>query len=155
MSRTKVIEVLNRLLADQRFSLINYLNDARPWTHRGNEALLEAMHQIVEHHEYYAQRLADAIAERDGIVNSGTFPMSFPSLNDLALDYLLGRLLEDQRSNIRAHESCVAELRDDPQASSLASEVLGSDRAQLELLMEFVPANETDPNSGATQPLVA
>ena len=155
VSRTKVIELLNRLLADQRFSLVDYLNDARPWTHRGNEALLEALHQIVEHHQHYAQRLADAIADRDGLVNSGTYPMSFTSLNDLALDYLLGRLIENQRRNIQLHERCVAELREDPQASSLASEVLGSDRAQLEMLMEFVPTNEAVPGSVETQPLVA
>ena len=155
MSQTQVIEILNRLLADQRFSLVNYLDDAQPWTHRGNEALLEAIHQMVEHHEQYAQRLANAIADRDGLVNSGTYPMSFPSLNDLALDYLLGRLIENQRRNIQLHERCVAELREDPQASRLAGELLGSDRAQLEMLMEFVPTHEAVYGSGETQPLVA
>ena len=155
MSQTQVIEILNRLLADQCFSLVDYLDDARAWTHHGNEGLQKALHEIVEHHEHYAQRLAEAIAQRDGLINSSTFPMSFTSLNDLALDYLLGRLIEHQRRNIQIHERCVTELREDLQAQDLASEVLGGERAQLETLMDFLPEAETAPRGGTAHPLVA
>lgn len=142
MLQQTVIGALNRLMGNQCYSLVDYLNEAPPWTHPGNEALVEAARGIVADHEHYAQRLAEAIEDRDGCLASGSFPMTFLSLNDLALDYLLVRLIENQRSNIQAAEQCVAELVEDPQAWSLAGEVLGSERAHLDILKEFLPHTE-------------
>ena len=146
MSRPKVVDALNRLLANQCCSLANYLSDARPWTHPGNEVLVEATRGIVADHEHYSQRLAEAIEDRDGNVYSGGFPMTFTSLNDLALDYLLVRLVEDQQSNIQAAEQCMAELVEDSPAWSLASEVVGNERAHLDIMKEFLPHAETVPH---------
>ena len=142
MSQQTVIEALNRLLAHQCYSLVNYLSEAPPWTHPGNEELVEATRNIADDHEHYAQRLADAIEDRRGVLEAGRYPMRFLSLNDLALDYLLSRLIEEQQRNIRAIAQCVADLVDDPQARRLASEVLGSERAHLDILKEFLPRTE-------------
>ena len=142
MSQQTVIGALNRLLAHQCYSLLNYLSEAPPWTHPGNEELVEATRNIADDHEHYAQRLADAIEDRRGVLEAGRYPMRFLSLNDLALDYLLSRLIEEQQRNIRAIAQCVADLVDDSQARSLASEVLGSERAHLDILKEFLPHTE-------------
>ncbi len=146
MSREKVIGDLNCLLAIQRFSLVDYLSEAPPWTHSGNEPLVDAIRGIVRDHEHYAQRLAEAINERRGHVESGSFPMAFMSLNYLALDYLLTRLIEQQQRDIQAIEQCVAQLGEDTLARSLASEVLGSERAHLDNLKEFLPEIRPAPN---------
>ena len=155
MSQPKVIGVLNRLLANQRFCLVDYLSEAPPWTHPGNEPLVEGIRGILHDHEHYAQRLAEAIDERRGRVNSGTFPMAFMSLNYLALDYLLTRLIENQQHHIQATEQCVAELVEDPLAWSLASEVLGNERAHLDILKEFLPRNRPIPNEDEIHSKVA
>lgn len=139
MSLPNVVDALNRLLAIQCCSLVNYLSEARPWTHPGNEILSEAMRSIVANHEHCSQRLAKAIEDRDGNVNSSSFPMTFTSLNDLALDYLLVMLTKDQQSNAQAAEQCMAELVEDPQAWSLAGEVVGNERAHLDIMKEFLP----------------
>ena len=68
--------------------------------------------------------------------------MRFMSLNDLSLDYLLAKLIENQQRNILINERCVAKLVEDPQAWSLATEVLGSARAHLDFLKEFLPQGE-------------
>ena len=141
MSQQTVTEALNRLLAHQCYSLVNYLSEAPPWTHPGNEELVEANRITVADHQHYAQRLAEAIEDRRGVLEAGRFPMRFLSFNDLALDYLLSGLIEDQRDNIQAAEQCMAELVEDPQAWSLASEVLGSERTHLGILKEFLPHN--------------
>jgi hypothetical protein len=155
MSRPKVIGVLNRLLANQRFYLANYLSEAAPWTRSGNEPLVEGIRGIVHDHEHYAQRLAEAIDERHGVVDSGSFPMTFMSLNDLALDYLLARIIENQQRDIQAIEQCVAELVEDSLAWSLAREVLGSERAHLDILKEFLPQIEPLPNGDQSHSHVA
>lgn len=142
MIEANIITVLNRLLAIQCYSLVNYLGEAPPWTHPGNEELTEATCAIVADHEHYSQRLADAIEERGGSLNAGSYPITFTSLNDLALDYLLARLIASQQHAIQVIERCVADLVDDSLARSLASEVLGSERAHLDILKEFLPQTE-------------
>ena len=155
MSQQTVIGALNRLMANQCYSLVDYLSEAPSWTHPGNEELVEATRSIVADHEHYAQRLADVIQDRDGRLESGSFPMTFLSLNDLALDHLLVRLIENQQSNIQAAEQCMAELVEDPQAWSLASEVLGSERAHLDILKEFLLKTEPLPEGDEFRSLVA
>ena len=155
MSQQTVIGALNRLLAHQCYSLVNYLSEAPPWTHPSNEELMEATRDIVEDHEHYAQLLADAIEERGGILASGRFPMRFLSLNDLALDYLLAGMIENQQRNIETNEQCVAELSEDPLAWNLASEVLGSERAHLDILKEFLPRTEPVLNGDEIRSLAA
>jgi len=155
MTRTKVNETLNRLLANQCFSLVNYLSEAHPWTRSGNEQLVQSTRRIVEDHEHYSQRLAEAIEERDGNVNSGSFPMTFMSLNDLSLDYLLGRLIEDQQHAIQVNEQCLAELVEDSMAWSLANEVLGNELAHLDILKEFLPQTESAPDDDEIHTQVA
>jgi hypothetical protein len=145
MSRPKVIGVLNRLLANVSFSLIDYLSESSPWTHTGNEPLVEALRVIVVDHDYHARRLAEAIEERDGCIDSSTFPTKFTSLNDLALDYLFARVLENQEHHIQATEQCVAELVEDPPAWGLASEVLRSERAHLDILRAIVVVDAAGP----------
>lgn len=142
MSQQTVIEALNRMMEIECYSLVDYLSEAPPWTHPGNEELIEVTRNIVSDHQHYSQLLADAIEERDGILDAGTFPMWFPSLNDLALDYLLVELIENQQCNIQVNEQCVAELSDDPLACSVATEVLGSKRVHLEVLQKFLPQTE-------------
>lgn len=139
MSRPNVVEALNSLLAIQCCSMVNYLSEARPWTHPGNEVLMEATRSIVANHKHYSQRLANAIEDGDGNVNSSSFPMTFTSLNDLALYYLLVRLTEDQQSNVQAAKQCMAEMVEDSSAWSLASEVVGNERAHLDIMKEFLP----------------
>ena len=146
MSRPKVVDALNRLLAHQCCSLANYLSESRPWTHPGNEELVKATRTIVADHEHYSKQLAEAIQDRRGTVNAGCFPTRFTSLNDLALDYLLVRLIEDQQSNIEAAEKCMAELVEDSPAWSLASELVGSERAHLFIMKQFLPHTAPVPN---------
>ena len=72
--------------------------------------------------------------------------MRFLSLNNLALDYLLAGMIENEQRNIETNEQRVVELVEDPQAWSLASEVLGSERARLDIMKEFLPHTKPVPN---------
>lgn len=154
MSRAKVISVLNRLLSIQRISLVNNVNEATAWTHPGNEALAEVTRIIVENHEHYSQRLTAAIEDRHGGVDS-TLPMRFTSLKDLDRESLMAKLIENQRRNILVYERCVAKLVEDPRAWSLATEVLGSERAHLDMLREFRPRGKPISNGNKDYSQVA
>ena len=53
MSEQTVIGALNRLLANECYSLVNYLSKAPPWTHSGNEELVSATRNSLADHEHY------------------------------------------------------------------------------------------------------
>ena len=138
LSHEQMIGDLNRLLVTQRCSLVSYLSKALFWTHRGNEALVKAIRGISNDQKHYAHRLTEAIGERDGRVESTSFPIAFTSLNDLALDYLLTKLIEYQRRNIQVIQQCAAEPTKDMPARSLGDEILSSAREHLEILKSFL-----------------
>jgi hypothetical protein len=129
----EVIDTLNRLLAIEHRSLPMYLADADPWVAREHEPLLRALQNTVADQRAYSQRIAELILDRGGLLEPGEYPMEFTDLHFLSLDYLMGRLLESQRQAVAEIEQCVRRLQADPQALALAQEVLGSQRAHLEM----------------------
>ncbi len=137
LSHEQMIGHLNRLLVTQRCSLARYLSKSLFWTHRGNEALVKAIRGISDDQKHYAHRLIEAIGERDGRVESTSFPMAFTSLNDLALDYLLTRLIEYQRRDLQVIQQCAAESVKGTLAPSLGEEILRSEREHLDILKSF------------------
>jgi hypothetical protein len=137
MKQEQIIDNLNRLLAIESCSLANYLGYAEPWTQACDAPLLKTLRWMLDDREDDCRRIAQAILDRDGSVESGGFPIEFASLNDLALSYLWGKLIEHQRSGIAAIERCAAQLADDEQARRLAEEVLGREQAHLDRLTEL------------------
>jgi hypothetical protein len=137
MSKAEHYDALNRLLTVLYRSLPMYLTYASPWTHRGDQRALEVLKQIAHDEEQLATRVAEHVIERYGRVELGEFPLDFPDTHDLALDYLFGKAVACQRSDVEKIERIVTELRSDPQAAALAEEALGAARGHLETLEEL------------------
>lgn len=130
-------EVLNRLYAILHRSLPMYLTYAVPWTHRGDERATDALQHIVDDQQQLSTRIAEHILEHYGPVDGGDYPLDFPDTNDLAFDYLVGKLVACQKRDTAAIERCVSQLMGDHEARALAEEALGSARAHLETLEEL------------------
>jgi len=137
MSNPGTYQALNRLLTILYRSLPMYLTYASPWTRRGDERATEALRRIVDDQQQLSTRVAGYIIEHEGRVELGDYPLDFPDTNDLAFDYLIGKLVTCQKSDVAALERCAAQLRDDREAAALADEALGSARAHLETLEEL------------------
>ncbi|HEX3654627.1 MAG TPA: hypothetical protein VHV55_02405 [Pirellulales bacterium] len=135
MSET-TIDLLNRLLVIEYRSLSMYLLDATPWTHPGDEKATAALRSIVHTQRSLAQRLATAIMERGGTVETGEYPMDFAELNFLSLDFLLKELLRHGKQRI-AQVELIANRMLDSEGHELALEVLGAEKAHVEMLQEF------------------
>ncbi|MBI2826048.1 MAG: hypothetical protein HYX69_15290 [Planctomycetia bacterium] len=138
MAKPDAINVLNRLFEILHRSLPTYLTDACPWTHPGDEKASEALGHIVADQRSMAGRVAELIDARGGRVAMGSFPMQFTDTNLLSLDYLLRELVRCQRADVAAIEKCVRDVSGDREARALAEEVLGAERAHLEVLEELV-----------------
>jgi rubrerythrin len=131
------VDILNRLLQVQTCSLPAYLAQASPFVDREDRRAAEVLANIHANQQAMATRLADAVRERRGRAEAGTFPMTFTSLNFVAMHRLLPELINYQKRDISVIEKCVAQLENDPEARALAEEVLGAERAHLEQLEEL------------------
>lgn len=137
MSDQQTIDLLNRLLAIHNTSFPTYLVCTGPWTHRGDERSTETLSHVVADQQTTADRVVQMITDLGGSVASSSYPMLFTDLHDLALEFLLQRLVDYQRQDIAQIETCVADLADAPLARALAEEGLGAAKGHLESLEEL------------------
>ncbi len=138
MSQSDTIAALNDLLALHVRSFPMYLHDTGRSGDGRSEHVMEVFSQVAQDQAALAQRIAKAVAEYDGNLDNGEFPMEFTELNDLAIDYLLQRAIEYQLQMIAEIRSCVDRLRLAPAVSPLAEEALGLAKGHLESLQEVV-----------------
>jgi hypothetical protein len=143
-SRPDPIDVLGRLFRLLNRSLPMYLAGADPWRRAGDEAMANALADIVSDQRLYAGRVAEAILHERGRFDSGDYPMEFTEYNMLSLDFLLTAMIRHQKQDIAAIERCVADLAGNLQFQVLAEEVLGNARGHLESLQELVAQRNDD-----------
>jgi hypothetical protein len=139
------VSILNELFARLDCSLARYLSYARPWVRRRNMLLDAVVRRLSYEHEIYASNLARLIVDRRGAVRSSVFPMGFTSYNDLSLEYLAPKLLDDERALIVAAEDCANRLNDDPEARRIVEKIAASLRRYASLLAELLAPSRIAP----------
>jgi len=119
-------------------SLPVYLSYARPYELRGDENAVETLNSIAKAHQTMADRFATVVAEEDGAVINGDFPIYFTGLHDLNYEYLIKEMVTLQKRDIGSIEAAAADLRLAPMARSLADEALGEAKAHLDALEDLL-----------------
>lgn len=137
MSPPSTTDLLNRLLVLQVRSLPMYLSYAPPHELDRNAQAKGVLSQIVEDQRQTVDRLGSLILEHGGTIDNGEFPMSFTSLHDLSLAYLLKLLIERQERTIAFSESLADQLAKAPYAQAAAREAVGQAKGHLENLREL------------------
>lgn len=137
MSPPSTIEILNRLLVLHERSLPMYLSYAPPADLARNVKAKAVLDQIVTDQKRTIDRLATLVLDSGGTVDYGEFPMSFTSLHDLSLAYLLKQLIERQEKFVFACERLADQLATAPFAQAAAREALGEAKGHLDNLREL------------------
>ena len=137
MSPPSTTEILNRLLVLHERSLPMYLSFAPPADLARNSKARAVLDQIVADQKRTIDRLATIILESNGVIEHGEFPMSFTSLHDLSLEYLLKLLIERQGKTIAACERLADALNMAPYAQAAAREAVGEAKGHVENLQEL------------------
>ncbi len=137
MSPPSTTELLNRLLVLHMRSLPMYLGYAPPNQLFRNHHAQAVLGQIVEDQKRTVDRLGKLILDNNGAVDHGEFPMSFTSLHDLSLPYLLKLLIERQQRSIAACDKLADGLNMAPYAQAAAREIVGEAKGHLENLQEL------------------
>jgi hypothetical protein len=101
--------------------------------------LLDALvRRLSYEHETFASSVASLISDRRGAVRSSVFPMEFTSYNDLSLEYLAPKLLDDERALIATADACAELLKDDPEARRVVGKIAATLRRYAALLAELL-----------------
>jgi hypothetical protein len=132
------VAILNELFAKLDCSMARYLSYARPWVRRPNMLLDALVRRMSHEHEILASNIARLIYDRRGAVRSCVFPMDFTSYNDLSLEYLAPRLLENERALIASAEEYAERLKKDPEARRVVGKIVASLRRYAALLAELL-----------------
>jgi hypothetical protein len=137
MSPPSTTEILNRLLVLHMRSLPMYLSYAPPYQLYQHDKAKAVLDQIVEDQKRTVDRLGTLILDSSGTIDYGEFPMSFTSLHDLSLSYLLKILVERQQKTVAACEKLADGLSMAPYAQAAAREAVGEAKGHLENLQEL------------------
>jgi hypothetical protein len=132
------IDILNRLLGVHSSSLASYMAFVSPWVGDGEQESLATVMDVVEDQNRMIKAIGQMILDQGGVVQSGAFPLTFTSLHDTSLDYLLRLLVRAQRDDIMLIEKCVASLDEHTVERALAEEALGSAQGHLELFEDLL-----------------
>ena len=137
LNASQTCSSLNRLSVAHSRSLTVYLQYAPPWLEKGDEEVTTVLKQIVRDQEAMVDRIGAMIQSAGEDVDPGEFPISFASLHDLSLEYLVSLMIEGQREIISISEKAVSELAADAMAQAVAQEAVGAAKAHLDSLLEI------------------
>jgi hypothetical protein len=129
---------LQDLIRAEGRSLLQYVSESFPWTKAPDQTVRD---QVLS----FARADADALArlsrhlakERVRLPHPGSYPMSFTTVNFVSLDYLLPRLIEEQRARVAAVERLCNALPEGP-VKNLVGELLVLKRQHLSQLGAFM-----------------
>lgn len=132
--------ILNSVIVLHQRSLAVYLSDAKPWMGKSGPEVADTLAAVAEDHRETADRISSFVLENGGNVSAGEFPMSFTSLHDLSVDFLLKKLVQHQREAIQFLQQASARLELAPMAKALVDEALGAAKANYDSLKELTTA---------------
>lgn len=137
MSDQATVALLNDLHVLHKRSLARYLSYAEPWAGTTEHQKVETLRQISDAQATMSDRLGEAILDRHSDVHPGEFPLLYADWHDLSFDYLLSKVVTDQRKLVSAIGEAQERLSGDPLAAALAAEALGEAKGHLESLEEL------------------
>lgn len=129
--------VLNRVVVRVYRSLMQYALECWPWTNAaetpGAEPAEEkAVKQMATRQQKFVAQIVDVLTGRGEIVDLGNFP-DFSEMHYVSLDYLLGKLVDDEQKLISELEAAQKGLQVDA-ALWLITEILAAEKENLHRL---------------------
>jgi hypothetical protein len=106
-------ELLQRVLRRESLALLQYVRDAFPWTRAGEDKALVDLREVIEEDRRALMDLGRFLTRcRVPLPYVGSYPADFTTVNFISLDYLLPRLLAEQRREVGTLEAEVPAATD-------------------------------------------
>ncbi len=141
--------LLQDILRRESRSALLYADEAYPWTTVSEETALTSLRQLIAAERDAVTRLGQfLVRQRIPLPYLPPFPASFTTINFLALDYLLPRLIEHERQLIAELERDLHALKD-AGARAEVEMLLAVKRRHLPQLEALIPSQ---PKAVLTKP---
>lgn len=132
--------LLQDILRRESRSALLYTGEAYPWTTVSEETALASLRQIIAAERDAVTRLGQfLVRQRIPLPYLPPFPTSFTTINFLALDYLLPRLIEHERQSIAELEVDLHAVKE-PAARAEVEKLLAMKRRHLPQMEALVPS---------------
>jgi hypothetical protein len=136
MKTTHANDTLQRVMNALRYSLARYLRFAQPRVEASAQPIADAVSQVAEAHGKHVMQIGELLVERQGHVESRTYPPVFTSLNNLSIRYLFPLVVDDERQIISLVEAAGNALEHDAAAHQLLADVRNTGKRHLQLLRD-------------------
>jgi hypothetical protein len=132
--------VLQDILRRESRSVLLYVDEAFPWTTLTEEKSLTTLRHLIAEERQAVTTLGQfLVRQRVPLPYLPSFPSSFTTINFLAFDYVLPRLIDCERRSIAALERDLTTLKD-PAAHAEVEKLLALKRRHLPQLEALAPA---------------
>ena len=135
--REQVLAELNVAFRDKYHSLANYVVEARPYVHAGEEPILRLIERIAASDREAADQLAEVIEQLEGIPQVGIQDHYAAELNYLALAYLRGVLAKSMEDQGARYAEALKSMDEYPAAGEALKEILAAGLTHLEQLKKL------------------
>jgi bacterioferritin (cytochrome b1) len=136
----QLMDALNNAFSRKYHSLAQYILDARPWVPAGREGALEPIRAAAAEDQQFADRLAAAIEEAEGVPQLAIYNPEVASLNYLSLDYLLNYLIKDLQGQLADFERAAAQAEGCETVKRTLAELAEATQKQVERLQAVCAA---------------
>jgi hypothetical protein len=133
---TDTTAVLQRILLRESYSLLQYMNEAWPWTAPAEQEVLDQLRKMIAWERKACRRIADWLIRRRVMPATGTFPEEFTAMHYVGIDHLLSRLAAHQQWAIQELEHDLERLTD-ADARPVVQQLLDSKRRHLDTLEQL------------------
>jgi hypothetical protein len=132
------LTLLQGIVRRENQSLLNYVADAYPWATAGEQETAFNLKQAVKEVQSAVAALGRFLFRRHAAPGPfGSYPMLFTTLNFIALDFLIGKLLESETRSVAELKADLARISD-PEARAQVEKLL----AAKEKTLAFLKANQ-------------
>jgi rubrerythrin len=137
----QTIKVLEDVVRREGRSLLQYVQDAFPWTTPAELEALSQLQQIIDEERQGVAALTQFLTRKyRTFPRLGTYPSSYTTINFVSLEHLLPLLAEAERHAIPALEADIAVVKDD-EAKTILVQILERKRNHLKVLEDLAQAN--------------
>ena len=132
--------LLQDILRRESRSVLLYVDEAFPWTTLTEEKSWTTLRQLIAEERQAVTALGQfLVRQRVPLPFLPSFPVQFTTINFLAFDYVLPRLLDSERQSIAALERDLPALKN-PAAHAEVEKLLALKRRHLPQLEALAPA---------------
>jgi hypothetical protein len=136
----QTLAILQEIVRRESRSLLQYIHDAYPWTPSEERTALAQIRALAQQQQESAAALARWLAlKRHFMPYLGSYSSSFTTINYVALDYVIPKIIADERQGL-AHLDADLAVITDPEARALVAALAAKKRAHLKILEELAAA---------------